>query len=355
MPLHDKRTRLRATVAEAACCGLLLVLCGQARAEDAKTLHEEAVRLYNAGDFEQSIKVLERARGLTEEPKLLGRIELYIGVNHAVLERAEQAKKSFETALGFDPTLRLDSAKFKQQLVALFDEVLASLKGELEVTADRPGATVLLDWKEMGQAPFRGQVAIGAHKVAVRTSDGRFGFKGEVVVHVDKLARVAARLEPLKQAEEEQRAQHERELQLRREAEQQQELDDTTRVRRRKTILGYTALGVGLALTLSAVVTFGVAYSQGSDALDDYDKATAEPDVAGTRTDEIAGLRDDVDSANSKLTASYVLFGLGTAALGYSLYELLTRPPESREASQEHRLGIMPGPDGALLSYGCRF
>jgi hypothetical protein len=354
MPCRDReRPRCRAIALQAACCGLLLLLGGQAWAEDARALHDKGVRLYNGGEFERSIKVLERARRQTEEPPLLARIHLYIGVNHAVLDRTDQARQSFRTALGFDPTLRLNPAFFKQQLVALFDEVAGSLKGELEVTADRPGAKVLLDWRPMGVAPFRGQVAIGAHKVAVRTPDGRFGFKGEVVVHVDKLARVEAELEPLGGAVVKQRA-PERELQLRRDAGQQQ-ADDSSRVRRRKTILGYTALGVGLALALSAAVTYGVARSQGDDAMDSYDSATAEPDPTGARKDEIAGLRDDLDSANTKITASYVLLGVGAGVLGYSLYELLTRPAESAQASREHRLGILAGPGGASLSYGRQF
>jgi tetratricopeptide (TPR) repeat protein len=347
MPCREgRRPYLRTIALQATCCGLLL-FGGQAWAEDARALHDRGVRLYNGGEFEQSIKVLERARRQTEEPQLLARIHLYIGVNHAVLDRTDQARQSFRAALGFDPTLRLNPAFFKQQLVALFDEVAGSLKGELEVTADRPGAKVLLDWRPMGVAPFRGKVAIGAHKVAVRTPDGRFGFKGEVVVHVDKLARVAAELGG---AVVKQRA-PEPDLQLRRDAEQQQ-ADDSSRVRRRKTILGYTALGVGLALAVSAAVTYGVARSQGDDAVDRYDKLTAEP---GADKDEIGGLRDDVESANTKITASYVLLGVGAGVLGYSLYELLTRPAESAQASREHRLGILAGPGGASLSYGCRF
>jgi hypothetical protein len=296
-----------------------------------------------AAEFEQSIKVLGRARSLTDEPRLLGRIHLHIGVNQAVLERTDQAKVSFETALGFDPTLRMNPEFFKQRLVALFNEVRASLRGELEVTSERE-AFVLVDWKVVGKVPFRGKVPIGLHKVAVRTADDRLGSVDKVLVYPNKLARVTAILTALEQPQE---GREQREGLLRREDGREQDLAQALRVRKRKTIFAYSALSVGLVLAFSGLVTYGVARSQGNEAYDSYRKATAEHD--SDREEEILGLRDEMDSANSKLTASYVLFGIAAAAFGYSVYEFLTRP------AYVPQLAVVAGPGGASLSYGCRF
>jgi len=116
--------------------------------------------------------------------------------------------------------------------------------------------------------------------------------------------------------------------------------------RRSKTIWGYTFLGIGVALGVTAGALYGVAKGQGDDAHTQYMAAT-DPQ---TTTDR----RGDVESANSKIIACYVLTGAAVAALGFSLYELLSRP-SAEEASRASRVTIAPLPGGAAVILGGRF
>jgi hypothetical protein len=106
--------------------------------------------------------------------------------------------------------------------------------------------------------------------------------------------------------------------------------------RRRKTILGYSALGLAGALVVTAGVLYGVGLSSRSSAHDDYLKATTQTDMDARWS--------DVESAQTKITAGHVLIGLGAVALGFSLYELLSRP-----RAEQRRVSLLPGRLGAAL------
>jgi tetratricopeptide (TPR) repeat protein len=106
--------------------------------------------------------------------------------------------------------------------------------------------------------------------------------------------------------------------------------------RRRKTVIGYTALGIAGALVVTAGVLYGVGLSSRSSAHSDYLAATDQ----GVMNDRWA----DVESAQNKITAGHVLIGLGAVALGFSLYELLTRP-----RAEQRKVELLPGRLGAAL------
>jgi len=179
--------------------GLLLVLRGEATAKPvADNLYQEGVVRFTTGDLKGSLRALSQAKKLTKDPRLLGRIYLYIGLNHAVLNRPAQAKEAFRTALTHNLTLSLDEKRFRGSIVEMFKEVRQLFRGELVITADRGNAEVLVDGKPVGKAPYKGQHPIGAHQVEVRTRDGKFGWKGEVVVALGKQTEVPATLTRIK-------------------------------------------------------------------------------------------------------------------------------------------------------------
>ncbi len=116
--------------------------------------------------------------------------------------------------------------------------------------------------------------------------------------------------------------------------------------RRRKTILGAVAAATGAALVITGATLLGVGRRDGTSAHDSYLQAT-DPQ-------EIARLHGDVHSANTKIVAGYVLLGASAAALGYSLYELLTRP-SVEETRHTARATVAPLERGALFSVAGRF
>lgn len=177
-----------------ACGASLLLSSGRARAQDAEDLLQEAIVLYTTARPEQSLRKLQKALKATKQPKLLARIHLYTGLDHLLLGDGSEAKKAFARALRQDPTVELDPKRFKPEWVQLLDGVRAQLKGRLRVTADRPKATVLIDGKSKGTAPFSGQLVVGRHRVVVRTRDALYSHRSAVVIHADQQHTVAAEL-----------------------------------------------------------------------------------------------------------------------------------------------------------------
>jgi hypothetical protein len=124
--------------------------------------------------------------------KLVGRIHLHLGVHHAVLNRRNEAVRSFREALRRDPLLNLDPQQFKPELVTLFREARAKLKGTLAVSADVKGAVVHLDGEPIGGAPLRRTLTIGRHTVRVASPGSTH--EEQVLIRVDKTTRVRAKV-----------------------------------------------------------------------------------------------------------------------------------------------------------------
>jgi hypothetical protein len=90
------------------------------------------------------------------------------------------------------------------------------------------------------------------------------------------------------------------------------------RKRRTKTIMGYSSLGAGAACVAAAGVLYVVGALQGNEAHEAYQAAVVPA--------EIEGHWQDVKSASTKLLVGHVLAGVGVAAVGFGVYQLLTRP-----------------------------
>jgi hypothetical protein len=191
--------RVRPHHLAAATGALLLLVAPPARAEeDAEALFRQAVESFRVARFKQSLQQLERVRRLTRDAKLLGRVHLHIGINHAVFERAQPARDAFRAALTNDATLEVDPRRYKQPIVELFLSAKRTLRGVLVVAGGEAGATVTLGGVAIGVTPFRGEVAIGKHALAVRSRDGLRGLAREVLIAVGGETRVTIALSRLR-------------------------------------------------------------------------------------------------------------------------------------------------------------
>lgn len=179
------------------CLTVLLSESRQLHAQPAEELFKDAVVRFSMADFHLSIRLLKQAKLKAKDPGLLGRIYLYLGLNHAVIGQKKVAKKEFYTALIKNPGLSLDPKRFKLPILEMFNQVRQSMRGDLSVSADREAAVVLVDGKNVGQAPFKAPHTIGKHLLEVRSQDGRFGYAEEVIVSFDQHTQVKAKLKRL--------------------------------------------------------------------------------------------------------------------------------------------------------------
>ena len=347
----------------------LVVLPGPALADPAGDLLKQAIVRYIGVDFRGSLGLLHeaRARDATRDPRLLGKIHLYIGCNHAELGQDARAREAFAAALGHDPALDLDPQWFKPSLVKMFRQVRRGMHGQILVTAGAFGAVVLLDGREVGTAPFRGRASVGQHTVEVRS--GAVWEERTVVVAPGKLTRVNVRFKLLTGR-----------LTVRsRPAGATVFLDGKTvgvtplerktvspgehrvtikkaghgeLVRRIKVVrnwealvvvaleplagsgaggvrLGasrpaaYIGLGVGLACVVTAGFLYGLGLGQRGEAHDLYSDARVQ--------EAIDRHWEDVEAGQQKITAGHVLVGVGAAALGFAVYRFLSRRSVPRD------------------------
>jgi hypothetical protein len=176
-------------------CLLAILATGRAaRASDLEQRVARAVQRFDEGQFEASLAELAAARGAAAgDARLLAKIELYSGLSHAVLGKTDEARRDFRAALVQQPELRLDPDQFKPELVALFNQVLEGLTGEVQIEAEAPGAAVELDGKPVGRAPHLARLPIGAHHLTVRGPGGGL-FEQRLTVYPDRRTTVTAQL-----------------------------------------------------------------------------------------------------------------------------------------------------------------
>jgi PEGA domain len=179
-----------------AAVALILLAPSAARAGEASALLEKGIASFGLGQLEASRLALEQARAAAKAPKLLGKIQLYLGLNAAVAGQNGRASEAFAAALRHDPTLLMDATSFKPDLVALFESVRKRTPGELRISLAAPGATVLVNGRSQGSLPLSLKLPVGKHTVEVRSADGLASFRSEVVVLAGLPTQLAAHLEP---------------------------------------------------------------------------------------------------------------------------------------------------------------
>lgn len=306
------RRRHLDTLAALAGLGIVVVVCvarpvsGQEQGL-AREKYEAALQCYAQSRLDCSLGLLLEAKELASEPGLLGRIHLYLGVHHAVLGKIEQAQSAFRTALTHDPTVELDPEQFKSSLVNLFRRERRRMQGKLRVHANR-GAEVLVDGERTGEVPLLTWLPVGRHRVTVRLANGT-AHSEEVVIVVDKEARVVARFEPAP-------------------------AKDRPLPQRRRRLWTWVAAG-------SAAASLVVAVGLGASASADHDAWQEELGRDKIKWEE---LRDAVEA---KATAANVLFVVGGVLAATSAVLFFVEGGRERRAP---RVGLSGSRSGFFVS-----
>jgi len=118
--------------------------------------------------------------------------------------------------------------------------------------------------------------------------------------------------------------------------------------RRRRSILGFSLGGVGVAMAVTSGVLLGTGYSRGEAALKKYNA------VSNFDQPRLDFYRDQVETAEAQMIAGGVLGGVSAAVLGFALYQLFTRedieePPLWEEYNSSAAIFTSPGGGGVLL------
>jgi hypothetical protein len=165
----------------------------------AKALLAQAVARRNNADFEASLKLLKRAAHRAQDPGLSVRIQLHQGITLAIMERTVEAEDAFRAALRRDPLVSLPSTGLKRAIVEIFGAVRLSVRGALELTADRPGVEVLIDGALAGLTPLSTKLPVGRHVVEVRLS-GRLAADGAKIGPMKRWSVVISSRRPVRRS-----------------------------------------------------------------------------------------------------------------------------------------------------------
>jgi len=139
--------------------------------------------LFERGEFGLALRQLDLAASRATDPHLLGQVFLLRGRCAFALNDPAAAALAFGEALGHDPTLSLDPSRVLPSVVGLLERVRADLRGTLKVDTQPGGATVRLDGRVVGAAPYEGLVGIGKHRVEASWPGDVEPRAQEVVVH----------------------------------------------------------------------------------------------------------------------------------------------------------------------------
>jgi hypothetical protein len=140
-----------------------------AEAPDADQLLARGKRHFADGDFSEARRLLLEAARRARSAGLQAAIHLHLGLVHAAEKRSDEALRAFRAALTRDPRLRIDRRRYKAAFVELFGRARRATVGELWVSVDPPGdSVVVIDGKAVGRGTFRGPVLAGAHRVEIR-------------------------------------------------------------------------------------------------------------------------------------------------------------------------------------------
>ncbi|HKD42978.1 MAG TPA: tetratricopeptide repeat protein [Myxococcaceae bacterium] len=179
---------------------LLLVIAappGNATAPAGTAKFQVGQSEFKRGDFLGALRTLDAAAADATDDQLLTQIHLLRGQCLAARQDLPAAEEAFGLALVHDPEASLDPSKVDPALVRTLDTVRKRLRGALAVQADRTGAQASLDGKSIGQVPLKSSVSIGKHSLEVRSVDGLYGAKQDVVVRYKQTTQVSAHLKEL--------------------------------------------------------------------------------------------------------------------------------------------------------------
>jgi hypothetical protein len=302
--------------------GVVLVVCGVAvlcvavpaggqngdRRERAARLFDEGNTLQGSGDHAAALQRYRAAYLLFPSY----RIDLNMALSLEALGRDAEA------ATHFARFLRLGAAASPVDKVQLARSHLKELRDRIasvDLQCSVQGASVVIDGATRGKTPLDevAYLAPGRHTVQV-TRDGYQTVARELTLAAADHRRLVIELRPRATTTAPPPA-----------AAEEGPLE---RERRRKTLWGYVALGVGAAFAACAATLYVAGGARGSAAYDSYLEATSS---AGDPRRALQH-RAEVEAAQTELAVGHVFIGLATAAVGLAIYQLLTRPAAERAA-----------------------
>lgn len=295
----------------------------------ARALFIKANRQLDRGIYIEALKNYRKARAIFPSPK----IDLNIGGCLDSMGRRAEAATYLEKFL-------VESEEAPRAVIKAARKRLGELRrklGRVQISCMEEGATIILDDKIAARTPMEIPLYArpGFHALKV-IKEGFKPYRKRLRVRAGrqlKLAVVLASVHGPAKAPPRTRVDDE-------------PAPDPGEMYRRKTMLARGTLGIGLALTATAVVFYAMGGIQGSAAHDEY--RAAQTDAA------IEARWADVQSAENKLVAANVIMGVAAAALGMSLYCYLTRPAVEEKAATT-TISVTPRSGGALLGLTGRF
>jgi hypothetical protein len=154
---------------------IALLLTGPVSAKTAKVEGpklEQGQKLFNQGDFDAALKMLDAAAAEGGDAATLEKVHLLRAQCLAARQDFVRAEEAFALALEANPDVTLDPARVDPTVVKLLESVRARLTGSLVVNSTPPGATLFLDGKAGGVAPQTLAVPAGKHKLEARWGEG---------------------------------------------------------------------------------------------------------------------------------------------------------------------------------------
>lgn len=328
-------------------CALLVVLGALTGPQPALGDEGQAAALFDQGNalrrqhrYSEALVKYEAAYALLPTFKIDYNIALTLEKMDRLTEAAERYERFLDKGQGQSPPQMVSFATLKLEALR---KQLARL-----VIRGRPGTQVQVDGQDRGKTPFQWPLYLtpGSHLVRLlvpgqtpQVEEVRFeaGIRVEIMAGFKPSAPDAppgpqgpASMGPRAWSETPSRP------------DKAAALGEQTQVRRRQTIIGYTSLGLALACGATAALLYGLGQTQGSSAFDRYLEATSQEDMDRHW--------EDVERSEKLFIGGHVLAGVGAAALGVAIWQLVTRPSES-PAGPTGRALLLPSARGATLSF----
>jgi len=133
---------------------------------------EQGQRLFNAGELDPALAVLNAAALDATDDAVLERVHLLRAQCFAAKQEFSRAEEAFALALEANPDATLDPGKVDPTVVRMLDGVRARLTGVLVVHSTPPGAALTVDGKPAGEAPQTLTVPVGRHKLEAKWGQG---------------------------------------------------------------------------------------------------------------------------------------------------------------------------------------
>lgn len=133
---------------------------------------EQGQKLFNQGDFDGALKMLDAAAAEGGDAPTLEKVQLLRAQCLAARQDFARAEEAFALALEANPETTLDPTRVDPTVVKILESVRTRLTGSLVIGSTPPGATLLLDGKGAGLAPQTIAVPAGKHRLEARWGEG---------------------------------------------------------------------------------------------------------------------------------------------------------------------------------------